>query len=53
MRNHPGQKQITIILPVYNNVNTIEKTVKSVISQEEFNSVDFLVIDNNSNDGTS
>lgn len=48
-----NQNQITIVLPVYNNVHTIERTVESVISQVEFNSVDFLVIDNNSNDGTS
>lgn len=48
-----NQNQITIVLPVYNNVQTIDRTIESVISQVEFNSVDFLVIDNNSNDGTS
>ena len=41
----------TIITVVKNNVNTIERTIKSVINQS-FDNYEYLIIDGNSNDGT-
>jgi glycosyltransferase involved in cell wall biosynthesis len=42
---------ITIITVVFNRVNTIEKTIKSVLNQS-YNFIDYIIIDGNSNDGT-
>ena len=42
---------ITIITVVFNRVNTIEKTIKSVLSQS-YNYIDYIIIDGYSNDGT-
>lgn len=43
--------RITIITVVYNGVNTIEKTIKSVFAQTQ-NNIDFIIIDGGSEDGT-
>ena len=43
--------KITIITPVFNNVQTIEKTIKSVLSQKT-NDVEYIVVDGKSTDGT-
>jgi len=43
--------KISIITPVYNNKHTIEKTIKSVLSQKS-SDVEYIVVDGNSTDGT-
>jgi len=43
--------KITIITVVFNRVNTIEKTIKSVLNQT-YSFIDYIIIDGNSNDGT-
>ena len=43
--------KISIITPVYNNVNTIEKTILSVIRQKNVN-VEYIIVDGDSTDGT-
>jgi len=42
---------ITIITIVFNGVNTIEYTIKSVLNQS-YSFIDYIIIDGNSNDGT-
>lgn len=42
---------ISVITVVYNNVNGIKETIKSVISQS-YKNIEFIVIDGNSSDGT-
>ena len=48
---NPNKPLISIITVVKNNVNTIERTIKSVINQS-FDNYEYLIIDGNSNDGT-
>jgi len=43
--------KLSIITVVYNRVNSIEKTIKSVLSQT-YKDFEYIVIDGNSNDGT-
>ena len=43
--------RISIIVPVYNMVNTINKTIDSVVSQQ-YENLELIVMDGNSNDGT-
>ena len=43
--------KISIITVSYNRVQTIEKTIQSLISQE-YENIEYIVIDGNSNDGT-
>ena len=45
------QDKISIITVVYNDVEHIEETIKSVISQD-YQNIEYLVIDGNSTDGT-
>ncbi len=44
--------KISIITPVYNSVNTLEKTILSVISQEMKSELEYIVVDGGSTDGT-
>ena len=46
-------KKISIITVVKNNKKGIEKTIKSVLSQSIFTDIQYIIIDSNSNDGTS
>jgi len=48
IKNNPD---ISIITVCYNSVNTIEKTIKSVISQS-FKNYEYIIIDGGSSDGT-
>lgn len=43
---------ITIITPVYNNVSTIERTIKSVLEQKKTANVEYIIVDGLSTDGT-
>ena len=44
--------KISIVTPVYNAVNTIEKTIQSVINQNHESELEYIVIDGGSSDGT-
>ncbi|RUT05572.1 hypothetical protein DSM106972_035790 [Dulcicalothrix desertica PCC 7102] len=44
--------KISIITPVYNAVNTIEKTILSVINQQIEFQLEYIIVDGKSNDGT-
>jgi len=46
-------KKISIITIVKNNKKGIKKTIKSVLGQNIFSDVEYIIIDSNSNDGTS
>ena len=43
--------KLTIIIPVYNEINTIEKIVNKILKQEHFNK-QIIIVDDYSNDGT-
>jgi glycosyltransferase involved in cell wall biosynthesis len=47
----PGLPVISIITIVYNGLNLIEKTIRSIIAQT-YPNIEFIVIDGNSSDGT-
>ncbi len=44
--------KISIITPVYNAVNTVEKTILSVINQKIKSELEYIVVDGSSNDGS-
>ncbi len=46
-----NQPILSIITVVYNRVNDIEKTIKSIISQT-YKNIEYIIIDGNSTDGT-
>ena len=46
-------KKISIITIVKNNKKGIKKTIKRVLGQNIFSDVEYIIIDSNSNDGTS
>jgi glycosyltransferase len=43
--------KVSIITPVYNNVETIEHTIQSVW-QQSYSNIEHIIVDGNSNDGT-
>lgn len=43
--------KVSIITPVFNNVNTVEHCIKSVLSQS-FNNIEYIIVDGGSTDGT-
>ena len=43
--------KISIIIPCYNEINTIEKIIDKILLQEAFDK-EIIVIDDNSTDGT-
>ncbi len=49
--NLPDAPLVTVITVVFNNVKTIEQTIKSVISQT-YKNIEYIVIDGGSSDGT-
>ena len=44
--------KISIITISYNNVEGLKRTVKSVLNQSRYDSIEYLIIDGGSNDGT-
>ena len=44
--------KISIITPVYNGANTIEKTIQNVINQKIESELEYIVVDGGSSDGT-
>lgn len=44
--------KISIITPVFNNVNSIATSIESVINEKKDNDIEYIVIDGMSNDGT-
>ncbi len=49
--NRPSLPLVTIITVVYNGVNTVEETIKSVIAQI-YPNIEYVIIDGGSSDGT-
>ena len=43
--------KISVVVPVYNMVNTINETLSSILNQN-YKNLELIVIDGNSNDGT-
>lgn len=44
--------KISIVTISYNNINGLQKTVESVLSQSFFSHIEYIIIDGDSNDGT-
>jgi glycosyltransferase involved in cell wall biosynthesis len=51
MNQHIKEPLVTIITVVYNGVNTLEQTIKSVINQS-YQNIEYIVIDGGSTDGS-
>ena len=51
---HFMKKKISIIVPVYNEINTVEIIIKKLIKLELYNNIDkeIIIIDDNSTDGS-
>ena len=45
-------KKLTVILPVFNNIETLDDTLSSILDQTVKN-FDVIIIDDNSTDGSS
>ena len=52
MSNCNEKPLVSIITVVFNGVNTIERTIKSVLSQS-YTNIEYIIIDGGSNDGTT
>ena len=54
MKNDKVKKEliVTVITPTYNQVEFIEDTIKSVITQTTYSNIEFIIIDGESSDGT-
>ena len=50
--NFKKGKTVSIILPTYNSLNTIQRCLKSIIKQKLKYRIEIIIIDDNSNDGT-
>lgn len=48
-----SEKLVSLLIPVYNQINNIDKAMQSVINQKHFEGIEVLVHDDGSNDGTS
>lgn len=46
-----GQKKISVIVPVYNSINCLERCVRSICAQT-YSAIEILLIDDGSTDGT-
>jgi O-antigen biosynthesis protein len=50
--NIQNEKMVSVIMPVYNRVDTIESAVNSVLKQS-YENIELIIVDDGSNDGTS